>query len=869
MIDDILRPHQVAPVRELLEIFSRYDSAVDLSDTGCHAKGSPILMFDGSVLPVEDVKVGNLIMGADSKPRKVLSLCRGREAMKRVVPIKGIPFVVNRSHILTLQYTRSSSKSGMGKYSDKALDISVSDFEKLNPTHKRCLKLFRAGVTAWADRRFLLDPYFLGVLIGDGCLVSKDALSICKPDPEIKKVSELIASTFNGFVSVSYRAVNNPTYHLRSCAKLWEILVSMGLGGKKSKDKYIPFEYLTGGWNQRREILAGLLDTDGHLCSGGYDFISASQTVSENVVFLARSLGLAAYINKCEKQIRAVGFKGVYWRVFISGDCSIIPLRIKRKKALVRKQIRNVLRTGFTIETLPEDEYFGFSLDGDGRFLMGDFTVTHNTGKTYVALAVAFSLRLPTLVVCPKISISMWHRVAEQFGDSVSVTNYEKLRTGKTPFGVWENQDKLAGSSDRRFFVCEYCQQKVELQNITPCYCHQEGIHCLNTKNKPRNFGTFKFSDAIRFLIFDEVHRCSALNSLNADMLIAAKRQGIKTLSLSATAACGPLQMRALGYLLDLHGDKTERVELLSPKNSAVFDFDYWINHPHRKILTFYSWAMKRGVKKHPTFRGLHWPLGAEKQKEVLAEIRSQIIPSRGVRVTADEIPGFPECDITAELYDIDAPGKLDGLYQEMETSLCALAEKSIGDAEDFPLTRILRTRQKIELLKVPVAVELTNDYLAKGYSVVLFVNFQQTIEELVERLSCPFIDGRVTGGEREAILENFQDNLCRELVVNCDAGGISISLHDLDGNFPRVGIVFPNFSAVSMRQVFGRLRREGGKSKSFYRVLLAAGTVEESSIYPKLRNKLNNLDALNNSDLCPNNLPFDSATNAGKTSRK
>lgn len=475
------------------------------------------------------------------------------------------------------------------------------------------------------------------------------------------------------------------------------------------------------------------------------------------------------------------------------------------------------------------------------------------TGKTYVAMAVALALRLPTLVVCPKISISMWHRVAEQFGDSVSVVNYEKLRGGNTGFGRWEYQD-IINSNRKEYFVCEICQQKIIDQ---PCYCHANGIHCAVLKKKALRYGKFSFHPAIKMLIFDELHRCSALDSLNADMLIAAKRQGIKTLGLSATAACGPLQMRALGYLLDLHGDKTERVELLSPKNSAVFDFDYWINHSRRKIPTFYSWAMKRGVKKHPTFRGLHWPLGAEKQKETLAEIRSQIIPSRGVRVTANEIPGFPECNITAELYDINNPEKVDAIYKEMEIPLNTLAEKSAGDDADFPLIKILRARQKIELLKVPVAVELTEDYLAKGYSVVLFVNFRQTIQELVERLSCPYIDGRVVGEERDNVLEHFQSNLCRKLVVNCDAGGISISLHDLDGNFPRVGLVFPNFSAASMRQVFGRLRREGGKSKSFYRVLLAAGTIEASSTYPKLRNKLNNLDALNDSDLQPDNIPL------------
>jgi hypothetical protein len=89
---------------------------------------------------------------------------------------------------------------------------------------------------------------------------------------------------------------------------------------------------------------------------------------------------------------------------------------------------------------------------------------------------------------------------------------------------------------------------------------------------------------------------------------------------------------------------------------------------------------------------------------------------------------------------------------------------------------------------------------------------------------------------------------------LNSEAGGVCINLQDLDGNFPRVGLGMPVQSAVTFRQLVGRLPRDGGKSTAYYRFLFAAGTCEVA-MRRSLANKLDNLDALNDADLCPENL--------------
>jgi hypothetical protein len=463
-------------------------------------------------------------------------------------------------------------------------------------------------------------------------------------------------------------------------------------------------------------------------------------------------------------------------------------------------------------------------------------------GKTYVASAVAAGSHLPTLIVHPKVARTTWERASAQFDARFSQVGYEMLRTGNTPFGRWTN-----GSSPReRFFKCQCCLEIVDLAKYRPCCHHPQGIHCLEEKTRRHNHGRFVFAPEVKQIVFDEIHRANGLNSLNAEMLIAAKRQGIRTLGLTATAGCNPLHFRALGYLLDLHNLDQDRLEPFGP-----------LKIPRLTRPNFFRWASRYGCRRDPRWRGLKWMVGRESQAEIMLDIRSQIIPERGVRLSPEDIPGFPECDIRPELYDVTEPEEFNRLYEEVHEAQERLKQRAEQDvAPDSPLTQMLRARQRIELLKVPIAEELGEDYLEKGFSVVFFVNFRQTIEELVKRFpAARVIDGSPDSvKQRDRSVDLFQCNEINALIVNSAAGGECCSMQDLDGFHPRMGLVMPGFSATIMRQLFGRLPRDGGKSKAYYRVLLAQKTVE-MQIHRALVTKLDNLDALNDGDLNPCNL--------------
>ena len=326
-------------------------------------------------------------------------------------------------------------------------------------------------------------------------------------------------------------------------------------------------------------------------------------------------------------------------------------------------------------------------------------------------------------------------------------------------------------------------------------------------------------------------------------MARAARRQGISTLLLSATLADTPLELDAIGYLLRLH-DSDERPTLrnLEPRN-------------------FYSWARQHGCGPG-AFQGWEFRGSAEQKCKVMLKLNAELFPSRGVRITIEELGGlFPETQITTELVELEAAQKIEVIYAQMAEKLAALELRTDAYSTGDPLVELLAERQKVELLKVPAFVSIAQDALAQGMSVAIFVNFRLTLQAIAERLKTEcVIDGSQVGAagaaRREANRVSFQSDSSRVIVCIGDAGGVGLDLHDVTGRHPRLSLISPGFNAKLLRQILGRVRRIGGLTKSLQRILFAAGTCEEG-VHRSLSGKLDRLDSLQDADLLPNNLQF------------
>ena len=349
----------------------------------CLGRGTPVLMFNGSVIPVEQVKAGDQLMGPDSKPRTVLAANVGTGALYRIVPVKGSPWICNDVHVLTLVET------GTNVVRDVPLDVYLARGKGWQTEHK----LFQPGPIHFPVQGSLpLSPYFLGVYVG-----------ISKPDPEIAAVYEDVARSFGLTVSHSKdngdgRCVTHRIVGARGPGGNALLPLMQSLGGDAQR---LPAQYLTASLADRRALLAGLLDTDGHLTSGCYEITQDRIELAEDIAFLARSVGLR--VTHTVKLVKLAGWPGArpYQRLVLSGDATALPLRVPRKQPEARKQVKNALRTGFKVEPIGPGEYFGFTLDGDGRFLLGDFTVTHNTYLLAALVSESLAAGRRTVVAAP------------------------------------------------------------------------------------------------------------------------------------------------------------------------------------------------------------------------------------------------------------------------------------------------------------------------------------------------------------------------------------------------------------------------------------------------------------------------------------
>jgi superfamily II DNA or RNA helicase len=319
-------------------------------------------------------------------------------------------------------------------------------------------------------------------------------------------------------------------------------------------------------------------------------------------------------------------------------------------------------------------------------------------------------------------------------------------------------------------------------------------------------------------IIWDESQKLKNWKTQNVKMCKEALKAGYPMLFCSATNATNPLEMRMVGQALKLFkgGNK-----------------DY------------YAWARNHGV-----YDGA-WGLEFNNDPDVLKKLHKDVFDKRGVRLRRDTIPNFPDSEIISEVYNMDEQDakRINQIYDEMESELKKLERIKKGDGES-QLTIQLRARQQIELIKVPLFVEMIEDAIEQGFSVAVFLNFTETINALSARLNTKCIfDGKTADKVRDRNVELFQEDKERIILVNVQSGGAGLSLHDLNGKFPRMSLISPTYSPVFMRQALGRIWRDDAKTKSIQRIVCVANTVEEN-VCRQVQLKLDNLDLLNDGDL-------------------
>lgn len=322
-------------------------------------------------------------------------------------------------------------------------------------------------------------------------------------------------------------------------------------------------------------------------------------------------------------------------------------------------------------------------------------------------------------------------------------------------------------------------------------------------------------------ILMDEIHRAKGPYTQNAQLLISLIQQGYRVHGMSATAAEDPTEMRPLGYMLNLHS----------------------LNKSDGGLRNWYSWMNVNGCRKD------HWGQWRVVSRARLAGVRESIFGTTGHKLTVEDFPdSFKNNRVFEEFIQFSSGSKIAKAYEDLGITPTIVedyvANGTVTDSE-FTLVNILKARQLAESFKaIDIAEMVESELLPAGNSVVVFVNFRETVNLLTTRLKCGRIDGGQSIADRQQVIDDFQADKTHVIVANIAAGGTGLSLHDLHGNRPRVSLICPTFAAKDYVQTLGRIHRNGAKSDALQKVLIAADSIEEN-VMTAINRKINNMEEL------------------------
>lgn len=369
----------------------------------CHAPDTPIMLHDGTSKMAKDIQVGDKLMGDDGSPRTVHTCGRGKGPMYRVDQSRGDSYGCNDAHILCLQNSKGEIK-----------EMEAHDYAKQTAWFKRTWKGYSTGVE-FPPQKVPLDPYFMGLWLGDGT-AKKPEICVADADPEVRDYLSdfahnlgLRVESYPGKSCNQIRLTKAPkresTCSAEGCEKphrsgglcvrhynrayqsgdrvtktgRWVNPVTKGLKDAGVFDsKHIPQSYKSNTREIRLQLLAGLIDSDGSFVKNrGLLFCNSNRQLADDVCWIARSLGFTAKVDTVKATCKERGFNGLSYRVYIKGKISEVPVKLPRKRAV--DSVKATLRRTIKVTPVGHGEYYGFTIDGNNRYLLGDFTVTHNT----------------------------------------------------------------------------------------------------------------------------------------------------------------------------------------------------------------------------------------------------------------------------------------------------------------------------------------------------------------------------------------------------------------------------------------------------------------------------------------------------------
>lgn len=347
-----------------------------------------------------DVRVGDKLWSPDGHPTTVVDIpYRGVRPCYRVTFDDGSSTIVGQEHLWTVRGRAQRRSDRANGASMQWVTLETKDIIKAGVKRKNGKAVARQWEipgyepVAYHDAELPIDPYVLGVLLGDGNMSSMTVATSGEGLLEhlAEKGADITMRDAGGREAVCFY-VRGVGAHIRA----------LGLADKRSHDKFIPDLYKYAGVGQRKELLRGLLDTDGEVNKqGSVGYSTASKQLADDIVWLARSLGCKAriqptvkrptYTHNGEKRVGRPAYRLTLTFPDTYGPVFYVKHKATRAKPAERRYLTRWIDS---IEYVGDLQGTCVTVDReDGLFLANDFIVTHNSFTTGLLLWWILSTR--------------------------------------------------------------------------------------------------------------------------------------------------------------------------------------------------------------------------------------------------------------------------------------------------------------------------------------------------------------------------------------------------------------------------------------------------------------------------------------------
>lgn len=344
---------------------------------GC-GKAQPLdakVLTPNGFVNMGELSVGDKVIGANGSPCKVIGVYP--QGVKEVFEVTFRDGSKTRCCEDHLWFTRTFNERKQGLPGAVRSLAYIRESLRYGTHFNHAVP--RVKAVQFAEKTLPVDPWLLGVYLGDGCWGT--SVSIYNPEADIQlRIRAVVESMGDALVVAEDKLHMRITGGETPGSGFRETLKYLGLTECKSETKFIPDEYLYGSVEQRTQLLQGLCDADGYVTRpGSVEYATVSKQLAEDFCFLVRSLGGSACVRSYVKDGTRVECQLVY-RIFASFPLDVVPVSSEKHLARYGDPEWRILHTIRDVQSVGFEECQCIRVDAaDSLYVTDDFVVTHNT----------------------------------------------------------------------------------------------------------------------------------------------------------------------------------------------------------------------------------------------------------------------------------------------------------------------------------------------------------------------------------------------------------------------------------------------------------------------------------------------------------